>query len=104
MKIIVEFGYPGVRREVEWWRDIMDLPKKVQFDGEVWEFFMYDVADSGFDWHCYYTRSKAKGLGDTYVPRFEDAFCIPITTCQCGSMYTGFPQFHMFYCPKWSKV
>jgi hypothetical protein len=109
MRVLIEFGYPGIKRDVSWWRTFGDIPKRMRFQGEVWDGFMYQEgkAGSGIDWEYYFTKSKDPNVKDwtiySLIPQFEDVFNVPLLKCECGSLYTGFPQFHMFYCPKWEK-
>lgn len=114
MRIMIEFGYPGHKREVSWWKDFSLIPKKMIFNDEVWEGFMYDTGKvgSGHEWHYYFTKAKdqTKVYYDpmfgypTYVPKFEDVFDLPLLKCECGAIYTSFPQVHMFMCAKWEPM
>lgn len=107
MKLRVEFGINGSKREVNWYRDIEDFPTVISHDGNNWEWVSYEKDPLGHvDWILFFGMlrphdseyySKVPSLDDITGGRME-------TGCQCGAIYTSFPWDHMRYCPKWSKI
>lgn len=106
MRIRVEFGLGGQRKEMDWYQPIEDFPKRLIFDGKRWEWFMWEEIDIG--------TVKGTRLMFTEIPPydpnfsdymvdFESAYGFRVQKCECGSSYTSFPQFHMFMCPLWEK-
>lgn len=106
MRLRVDFGLHGARREVNWWQPIEDFPKLFRFQGKKWEWFMYDKDKSG---HVDYvlTFSEIASYDPNWhatMDDFEDRFGHQIgVKCECGAVYTSFPNFHMLYCPMWRK-
>jgi hypothetical protein len=105
MKIIINFGYNGLKKEVTWYRDIMDFPKLIKFRGDRWEWAIY--SNTGKDYELTFSKLATHDpLFSANMPSFEDMFESSFSAsndCACGALYTSFPQFHMVFCPKWKR-
>lgn len=108
MKVRVDFGFHGPKREVNWYSDIRSFPSIFRFDGKYWEAQMFlEDANANVDYIILF--SELKHFDPTYytvkVEDFDRFFNNPFgDKCECGAIYTSFPQIHMFFCPKWSKI
>lgn len=107
MKLIIKFGHDGPKRQVDWWRDVMDFPKLIKFEGKRWE----RVISSGPYGGAYdLTYSQIPMYDPHYydeMPSFEEMFEWGSEKCQCGAVYTSFSWDHMRFCPKykpWDKL
>lgn len=106
MKIRVDFGIHGKRREVGWYQALEEFPNYIAFQGKNWEWIMWDTDRTGaFD----YIATFIELLNyDPHWPKplvnFEERFPSTLNECQCGSSYTSFKDFHMMYCPLWRKM
>lgn len=106
VKLRIDFGYNGTRREVTWWQQLSDFPTAVLFNGERWEWVSFEKDYSGnFDQILLFGRMSPGDARWMECVDFENRFGTSSTydTCQCGSIHSSAPQFHMFYCPKWRK-
>lgn len=109
MKIRIEFGAPPTnKREVKWYDDITKFPRVVRFEGDYWEWILYDKSSDG-QVEFVLTLSKcdpAKWYG-LEVADFEVMFDWQMgsdTKCECGAIYhRGFENFHSSWCPKYEK-
>lgn len=94
-------------REINWYKSLDDFPKLIKFLGRNYEWFFYDKDLSG----------KADMiLTFSELPSYDPNYGVLCTDwhelfesngwqggCQCGARHTSFPDFHMFFCPKWTK-
>jgi hypothetical protein len=106
MRLRVDFGTHGKRREIVWWQPLEDFPKLFQFEGKKWEWFMYDADKSG---HVDFilTYSELPSYDPNFyadMDDFDEKFGHRLDPCQCGAKYTSFPQIHLFFCPQWKKI
>lgn len=107
MKLILQFGINEPKRQINWWNQIKEFPHLVLYKGKKWEFVMYDEDPSKqVDYICMF------GEIQSYDPNWHATIYADISgyldsgpggKCECGSIYTSFPQSHMFFCPKWTK-
>lgn len=108
MKLSLRFGHAEPNRTVNWWQPVQNFPYLVLHKNRKWEFAIYDEDPSKqVDYICHFkeihphnslwSNTDYKNIDHL----FDDGFGGP---CQCGSAYTSFPQIHMFFCPKWSKI
>lgn len=107
MRIIVNFGVNGPKKEVHWYSDLLDFPKLFNFQGHKWEWFMYNNAGNYYE----LTYSEIPTYDPNYyvdMPNFEDMFLWNENDkCECGAVYTSFNWDHMRFCKKhkpWSQV
>jgi hypothetical protein len=106
MRLRVDFGQIA-RKEVNWYSPLDDFPRLLSYNGKRYEWFMYDKDKSGqLDYIL--TFAELPTYDPNYYAEMEDfetmfggAMGIQ---CECGAIYTGFPQAHMFYCKKWRKL
>lgn len=106
MRLRLDFGINGSRKEVSWYEELSLFPTALYFEGEVWEWIMYQDDPNG-----HYDKILSYGLLKQGDPRwsnyvdFYDRFGGQGWgyRCECGSAYSSAPQFHMFYCPMWRK-
>ena len=101
MKILFEFGFPGIKREANWWRPFEDIPHLLRFQGTIWSAIAYNTGTGQIDWHYIFGKHHEQTAWG--VANFEDVFNVPALKCECGAIYTGAPEHHMFYCPKWTS-
>ena len=106
LKLQLQFGIPGGRKKnIEWKKELKEFPKIVKFEGKRWEWIMYDKSKTGNDYDLAFGRiSDETDLGGLPVPCIEEMFPDGwAAKCECGAIYTSFPEEHMFFCPKWRK-
>ena len=107
MRLKLNFDQTEPSREVNWWKRIEDFPALLTYKGKKWEFIMYDKSLTfGVDFDCQFVKI------DTWTQTFWQAEFTSLESltgedkkfeCQCGAIHTEFPQFHMFYCPLWTR-
>jgi hypothetical protein len=107
MKLVINFGHNGIKKEVDWYRQLMDFPKLIRFSGSKWEWAMYHNVGSTYE----LTFSQIATYDPNYyvdMPSFEDMFEWGVTDkCVCGAIYSSFQWDHLRYCPKhkpWSQI
>jgi hypothetical protein len=107
MKLTINFGHNGTKKEVNWYRDLMDFPKLMRFQSAKWEWAMYH--NTGPDYEL--TFSQIATYDPNYyvdMPSFEDMFEWGVNDkCECGAIYTSFAWDHLRYCKKykpWDKI
>jgi hypothetical protein len=100
MKLVVKFGM-SIKKEVDWYRDVMDFPKLLRFQGSKWEWAMYNGSGQNYE----LTFSQIGSYDPSFymdMPSFEDMFeWAGGDKCVCGALYTSFTFDHMRFCPKW---
>ena len=103
MTLIVRFGM-DIKKEVNWYKDMMAFPKFIRFQGKKWEWAMYNTIGS--------VNELTFAQLHTYDPNFyidmesfEEMFEWGSNSdkCECGANYTSFSFDHMRYCKKWTK-
>jgi hypothetical protein len=105
VRLRVDFGTHGARKEITWWNSLEDFPPFISYNGKKYEFLMYDRDPSGqVDYTLLFTEIP------TYDPNFysdmpswETLFGTRGSSCECGAIYTSFPWDHMRYCSLWRK-
>jgi hypothetical protein len=109
MKLRIDFGM-NKRREVTFYGELDIFPTALIFEGDKYEWFMYQNDSSGtYDKILQFSPMKQ------YDPRwlqcvdfherFESGWGSKKNNgCECGAIHTSFPQIHMFYCPQWKKI
>src|SRR5208282_4593426 len=107
MKLTINFGHNGIKKEVNWYRDLMDFPKLIRFSGSKWEWAMYHNVGNDYE----LTFSQIPTYDPNFyadMPSFEDMFeWANVDKCVCGSAYSSFSWDHMRFCPKhksWDKL
>ena len=102
MKLDIVFGSDGTKKRVDWDKDVMLFPKLMLFQGKKWEWAMYKETPYA-DYELVFSQLPSYDpnfyVSDYVV--FEDTFERKIG-CECGAHWTSFPNFHMFYCKKWT--
>lgn len=103
MKIRIDFGLNGFRELVSWWGALLEFPKSLDYKGAKWEWVLYDEDKTKqVDYIFTFTQMSSFSYGYS-IPcvKFEDLLKNSYgNKCECGAVYTSFPQFHMFYCSK----
>lgn len=107
MKLSLRFGLHEPPREVNWWQPIKNFPYLVTFKGVKYEFEMYaEDPTKRVEYICHFSEVKSYDP-NYYADTYFDVDALLNTgygsKCECGAIYTSFPQFHMFFCPKWTK-
>lgn len=101
MKLFIIFGYGTPKKEVNWYRDLMDFPKLIRYSGSKWEWAMYHNIGSDYE----LTFSQIATYDPNFyadMPGFEDMFeWGNVDKCECGAAYSGFTFDHMRFCKKW---
>lgn len=109
MKLKLNFGVAELPRTINWWGGhITSFHKLVLYKGKKYEFYMYDEDPSKqVDYICIF-----KFL-DSYNPTSHATTFFNIDSmfdesdwlgkCECGAIFTSFPNHHMLFCKKWSK-
>lgn len=105
MKIKIEFGLSDGVEIVNWYRDIVDFPKLLRYQGSVYEFAMYR-ADPTLQTDYIFNFSQTNRYLTRWedIPVFRDMFSFPAwdANCQCGSKHDkGNPKHHYEFCPKY---
>ncbi len=107
MTLFINFGLNGPKKQVSWYKALMDFPKLIRFGGNCWEWAIYN--NIGND--CELTFTQIPTYDPNFyaeMPSFEQMFeWTSGDKCECGSAYTSFPWDHMKYCPKhkpWKQV
>ena len=103
MRLTINFGHHGTKKEVNWYRDLMEFPKLIRFQGLKWEWAMYNTI--GEDSELTFSQIPTYDPNFyTDMPSFEDMFeWGQSDKCVCGAVYTSFPWDHMRFCGKWIK-
>jgi hypothetical protein len=105
VKLRIDFGINGARKEVIWWQALDQFPHALIYEGDRWEWEIF--ADDPNKLYDKILTFGHMSLGDA---RWND--CVDFeqrfghtgsSNCQCGAIHTSFPQFHMFFCPQWRK-
>lgn len=102
MKLIINFGYGGSKKQVDWYRDVMDFPKLLRFQGNKWEWAIYHNVGKDYE----LTFSQIPTYDPNFyvdMPSFEDMFEFNLDKCVCGSIYSSFAWDHLRYCPRWKS-
>ena len=101
MKLNINFGLTGPKKEVNWYRELMDFPKLLSFNGSKWEWAMYNKIGNDYE----LTFSQIATHDPSFyadMPSFETMFEYGVSDrCVCGSAYSSFKFDHMRFCPKW---
>jgi hypothetical protein len=105
MRLRVDFG-PNIRKEVNWYSALDDFPKFMTYAGKRYEWFMYD-RDPNKQVDYVLSFSELPSFDPNYYVEMED-FDLMFggsmgIKCECGAIYTSFPQIHMFMCKLWRK-
>ena len=107
MRLIINFGHKGIKKDINWYKALMDFPKLIRFQGAKWEWAMYN--NIGADYEL--TFSQIATYDPNYyadMPSFEEMFeWSGATKCECGAIFSSFAWDHMRFCPKykpWSQV
>ncbi len=107
MKLGLKFGHNEPLREVLWWNTVDKFFPLVKFKGRKWEFVMWDVDQTGAtDYELFFREVNQHDSMWDRLDYQDIAYLIgsdPDNKCTCGSVYTSFPNIHMFYCSKWTK-
>lgn len=105
MRLRIDFGINGARREATWWQPIEMFPHAILFNGTRYEWFMYDEDPSKTYDKILTFVEMSLGDGRWYNCKdFDHEFGYASrTACECGSAYTSFSWDHMRFCPLWEK-
>lgn len=106
MKLKIEFGHNGSQRIFNWYRDVEDFPHLIKHNGKNWAWIMYDTDKTGHaDYVLFYSEVPAYDLEyGIYAKTLDEILGGSLdNSCECGAIYTSFPNHHMFFCPKWSR-
>lgn len=104
-RLIINFGYPGTKKDANWYKNLMDFPKLIKFQGICWEWVSYNSV--GNDYELFFAKIPTYDP-NFYVdmPSFEEMFEFggaDRDKCCCGAAHTSFSFDHMRFCPKWVK-
>jgi hypothetical protein len=103
MRIRIEFGSDAAE-VVPWYKTIPDFPKLLRYQGNVWEFVLYQE-DTTYQTDYIFNFSRIVNYPGKYyeIPSFTDMFLNPLDNdCECGAKYDrDNPMHHMFMCRKW---
>ena len=107
MRIRINFGLHDGTEIITWFRLITDFPKLLKYQGNVYEFDMYDrdpTMQNDYIFYFHLTKNYTVNFYD--IPSFNDLFRFPLDSrCVCGAKWDrGNPNWHMFYCPKWRPM
>lgn len=104
MKLKLQFGLDqGVEYVPYWYRDILDFPKYIRYQGIAYEWCIYEKATSSyFNYDYSLTFSKTRNYPGNFweLPSFEVLFPNNIDEkCSCGSKFDrDNPKYHYSYC------
>lgn len=104
MKLRVDFGLNGPKREIAWWDALSSFPKYFSLDGKKWEWVLYDK-DPSRNYDHILTYSEITSKDRSFNEPMED-FDIKFTNtekCECGALYSSFPWDHMRFCKLWRR-
>lgn len=106
MKIRVDFGTLGPKRELSFYQDISAFPNAVRFENEKYEWVMYDKDQTKqYDYILVFALMDPLDSRWWSCVDFSERFGYNISeSCSCGSIYTSYAAGHMFYCSLWRKV
>ena len=104
MRIRVQFGFAHVK-EVYWYKPIENFPHIIKFLGKNYEWVMYDKDLTGkVDTILIFSEIPSYDPNyNVYCPIWSDMYKDDWMACECGADFTSFPNFHMFYCRKWTR-
>lgn len=84
-----------------------DFPTLVMYKGKKWEFEMYAPDKTNQVEHICYFSEVASYNPNWYANTYVDISNLlsngSSAGCECGAIYTSFPNAHMFFCPRWTK-
>jgi hypothetical protein len=105
MKLRLHFGVPPQKiREVNWYDDIMKMPRVMKMDDKHWVWQMYDKAiGDSVDYVLTYTEtSDASRYIGLDIVEFDSVFGWQWgddAQCDCGAKYDrGFENWHYRWC------
>lgn len=104
MKVKVNFGFSAVK-EANWWGEVDSFPKIISLNGDKWEFVFYDTDPSKhFDYILTFSPLPYYHINfNADCNTWDYYFGGNSGKCECGSIYSSFPQGHMFYCRLYKK-
>lgn len=107
MKLRVELGYSGYKKEFNWWKPLDDFPHVVSHNGVKWEWAVYDTDKTKVvDYVLIFTDIPTNKPSYSSIVA-EDLNMLTRDTsgnnCECGAIYSDFKWDHMRFCPKWTK-
>jgi hypothetical protein len=100
VRIKIDFGLLGTTETVNWYKDIADFPRLLRYQGNVYEFVMYQPTIGGYYDHIFtFSLTTYYGVSFYEVPSFVDLFgSFKNNSCQCGAKFDkDFPNIHMFF-------
>jgi hypothetical protein len=106
VKLSLRFGLAEPGRTVIWWQGIHNFPKLVLYKDKKYEFSIYEEDPSkhtDYIFHFSQVQSYNPVWHVTHYDNIDYLFNDHLG-CECGASHTDFPQVHMFYCQKWSKI
>ena len=104
MKVKVEFGTYDGTEIISWYKGISDFPKLVRWQGNVYEFALYQEDTTHQNDYIFNLSRVTSYPGKYYeIPSFTDMFGSKFDDkCSCGAKYDkGNPNYHFLFCPKW---
>jgi len=105
VRLRLDFGHNGARREVTWWKPIEEFPTAITFNGTRYEFFMYEKdPNKSYDLICTFSEMRQGDPRWWNCKDFDSEFGYNSkTACECGAIHTSFSWDHMKFCPLWKK-
>lgn len=106
MRLALQFGLAEPIREINWWQPVSSFYPLVLYKGKKYEFVTWDEdLTKKVDYICVFAevRSFDPTWYATTYENIDNLLGLGAGGCECGAIYTSFPQFHMFFCPRWSK-
>ena len=102
IRLTLLFGLSGPIRTVNWWKELEDFPKLLNFNGSKWEWVLYEVDNTRYTDYTLTFGQLATYDPNFYatMPSYEELFGGDLT-CDCGARFTTFPFDHMFFCKLW---
>jgi hypothetical protein len=101
MKITINFGLSGHKKTIDWYRDIHDFPKNIQFENKKWEWVFYAKDGNGDYTLTFGELSQHDPQFYEDMAIFEDMFKNYSDGCVCGAAYSPFKWDHLRYCKLW---
>lgn len=102
MRIKVVFGLAGPKKMIDWYNDVKSFPKILKHKGKNWEWVMYDKEKDGSYTLTFSEINSWDPNYNVWAEDFETAFRLNLDErCECGAIYTSFPQLHLTYCKMW---
>jgi hypothetical protein len=105
MRLKLEFGFGDGVEVVSWYRDVKDFPKYIRYQGDTYEFVLYNQDDTmQNDYILHLSKSRSYNCKYEDIPKYSDMFggYFKKEECECGAKHDRhYPQGHYHWFNKY---